>query len=64
MKICPECGRPYDDAHAFCGNCGVALEAMVTEYRTCPKCGSHYTPEHLYCGECGTLLEPPDDATA
>ncbi|MGP1367020.1 MAG: double zinc ribbon domain-containing protein [Schwartzia sp. (in: firmicutes)] len=57
MKGCPKCGRHYEEEHHFCGNCGSALEPLVTEYRVCPACQLYYEKEHLFCGECGTGLE-------
>ena len=57
MKSCPKCGRRYEETHTFCGECGLTLEPMVTEYRFCPQCGTYYAKEHIFCGECGTRME-------
>lgn len=49
---CRSCGHGNRDSAAFCGRCGVALDADVA----CRSCGATNPSENAFCESCGHAL--------
>ena len=58
MKICADCGHAYDDAYAYCAQCG--SNRVRTD--TCPQCGTVCRPDDVFCAGCGRKLREEEKA--
>ena len=52
MKICPKCGKEFDDDTRFCSACGTELLSPDS----CPKCGAPVNKDSNFCPKCGARL--------
>ena len=52
MKICPKCGKEFDDETRFCSACGTELLSPDS----CPKCGALVNKDSNFCPKCGARL--------
>jgi class 3 adenylate cyclase/tetratricopeptide (TPR) repeat protein len=55
---CSNCGADNPAGHAFCGQCGSALDPA------CPSCGAASRTGERFCGRCGTPLAASGPAVA
>ena len=67
--ICTQCGKEFDSATKFCGECG----GKVTEKKPveeivpvwiCTKCGKEFDTATKFCGECGGKVAEKNAASA
>jgi uncharacterized Zn finger protein (UPF0148 family) len=49
-KLCPNCGKPFENGTVFCDSCGLRLSPPPA----CPKCGLPLAPGTNFCEACGT----------
>ncbi len=63
MKFCPNCQKEYDDAFAFCADCGCQLadvqpvvepQPVIPASRFCMRCGNKINDGAAFCAACGT----------
>mgnify|MGYP003294155583 CR=1 FL=1 len=64
MKICPNCQKEYDNALAFCAECGSQLvdvqliveeqQPVVPAIKFCMHCGNKMNSNSAFCAACGT----------
>lgn len=54
MKICADCGHSYDEAYAYCSQCG--SNRIKPDGVVCKSCGTVNQPENVYCCGCGKKL--------
>lgn len=52
-RICPNCGRLYEDEDNFCNEC-VGLR-LVTITKECPICGRFFKEEDNFCDHCVSI---------
>jgi predicted amidophosphoribosyltransferase len=50
--LCGNCGAEMPAGYAFCGKCGVPLQA-----KSCRACGAALLEGFGFCGKCGTRSE-------
>jgi hypothetical protein len=49
-KLCPNCGKPFENGTVFCDSCGLRLSPPPA----CPKCGLPLAPGTNFCEACGS----------
>ena len=69
LWICTQCGKEFDSATKFCGECGgkVTEKNPVEEIAPvwiCTKCGKEFDSATKFCGECGGKVAEKNDASA
>ena len=52
MKVCPKCGKEFDEDIKFCSDCGTELLAP----NSCPNCGAEVAKDSKFCPKCGAKL--------
>lgn len=64
---CPECSFDSPDGMAFCGRCGIRLQAVADTISgdvCCPECEATMPASAAFCGRCGYHLQsracPPE----
>jgi Double zinc ribbon len=53
--VCPACGTPANEGHAYCATCGAALRP------TCPQCRQPIDSAWTHCVQCGASLRAVTD---